>query len=40
MNDYVPFSNREEWKDIDPIEQDDSDAVVTISYPKECKYSN
>ena len=35
---WVPYSEREEWNDVEPIEQDDGAAdVVRIRYSKECE---
>lgn len=35
---FIPYEEREEWKDIKPIPQDDGPfPVVPIAYSKQCK---
>ena len=37
-DDFIPYNQREEWKDITPIPQDDGPhPVVPIAYSKQCK---
>lgn len=41
MTTFVPFEERDEWKDIKPVEQNDGEhPVVPINYTKECKKFN
>lgn len=36
--DYIPYSERKEWADVTPIEQDDGEnPVVLIAYSETCK---
>ena len=36
---WVPYSEREMWKDVEPIEQDDGpNPIVAIAYSEKCKY--
>lgn len=38
-DDWVPYSERPEWNDVQPLEQDDGDhSVVRIAYSKKCKF--
>ena len=38
--DWIPYGEREEWKDVEPIKQDDGpQPVVSIAYSDKCKYS-
>ena len=39
---YIPYSERPEWSDVEPLEQNDGDnAVVRIAYSNRCKnYQN
>ena len=35
---YIPYSERPEWSDVEPLEQNDGDnAVVRIAYSNRCK---
>ncbi len=37
---WIPFNERPEWADVQPIEQDDGPAdVVRIAYTDRCKFS-
>ena len=37
---YVFFKDREEWKDIEPVEQDDGPySCVKIDYTPKCKFN-
>lgn len=39
-NEWVPYSERDEWKDVKPLEQDDGEnAVVVIAYSDKCKWN-
>lgn len=36
--DYIPYSQRKEWADVTPIEQDDGEnPVVLIAYSETCR---
>lgn len=36
--DWIPYSERPEWADVVPLEQDDGEnAVVVIAYSERCK---
>lgn len=36
--DYVPYSERQEWADVIPLEQDDGKSpIVLIAYSEKCK---
>ena len=38
---YIPYSERPEWSDVEPLEQNDGDnAVVRIAYSNRCKLQN
>ena len=35
---YIPYSERSEWSDVEPLEQNDGDnAVVRIAYSNRCR---
>lgn len=37
-NEWIPYSERSEWKDVEPLEQDDGEnPVVVIAYSEKCK---
>lgn len=37
-NEWIPYSERDEWKDVKPLEQDDGkNPVVVIAYSEKCK---
>lgn len=37
-NEWVPYSERDEWRDVQPLEQDDGiNAVVVIAYSEKCE---
>lgn len=36
-SDWIPYSERKEWEDVVPLEQDDGDnPVVVIAYSEKC----
>lgn len=38
LDDWIPYSQRSDWKDVVPLEQDDGEnAVVVIAYSEKCK---
>lgn len=39
MKKYIPYAQREEWNDVEPIFQDDGpDPIVPIAYSAECTF--
>lgn len=40
-NEWIPYAERSEWKDVTPLEQDDGDnPVVMIAYSDKCLYKD
>ena len=38
---WIPYGERDEWQDVEPLEQDDGpDPVVRIAYPEKCKQNH
>lgn len=38
-NEWIPYREREDWKDVTPLDQDDGEnPVVVIAYSEKCKY--
>ena len=39
VSEWIPYSNRPDWKDVTPLEQDDGEnPVAVIAYSERCKY--
>ena len=40
ISEWVPYSERNEWKDVVPLSQDDGpDPIVAIAYTDRCKFN-
>lgn len=40
-NEWIPYAERSEWKDVTPLDQDDGDnPVVMIAYSEKCLYED
>lgn len=38
-DDWIPYSERSDWKDVVPLEQDDGEnPVVVIAYSEKCRF--